>query len=143
MRTFYFFKIKKEFYSLTKDNPYNLYKSLENIYYLNKRDYKVAYNMFESIVEPLDKFIINKEIFNSYSNDDRYIKVIDRHTLNDYFLNESFLIIVNISHILLRTNDVDLNIFKVLNNSNNYFVCDFNEKDYFYTNEIINKTLVN
>lgn len=143
MRTFYFFKIKKEFYSLTKDNPYNLYKSLENIYYLNKRDYKVAYNMFESIVEPLDKFIINKEIFNSYSNDDRYMKVIDRHTLNDYFLNESFLIIVNISHILLRTNDVDLNIFKVLNNSNNYFVCDFNEKDYFYTNEIINKTLVN
>ena len=35
MRTFYLFKIKKPYYILTKNNPYNLFKALESIYYSN------------------------------------------------------------------------------------------------------------
>ena len=30
MRTFYLFKIKKIYFELTKNNPYNLYKAIEN-----------------------------------------------------------------------------------------------------------------
>ena len=49
MRTFYLFKIKTNYSILTKNNPYNLYKTLEEIYHLKKDEIKIAYETIEDI----------------------------------------------------------------------------------------------
>ena len=38
MRTFYIFKINKEMTILTKETPYNLYRAIEHLYYLDEYD---------------------------------------------------------------------------------------------------------
>ena len=50
MRTFYVFKINKEMSILLKDSPYNLYKTLEGIYFLNKEYVSYGAYLLEQII---------------------------------------------------------------------------------------------
>ena len=58
MRVYYIFLIKKSVYDITKNNPEKLYKTLENIYLLDKEDMYLGYKMFDKICKCLPK---NKE----------------------------------------------------------------------------------
>ena len=48
MRTFYIFKINKEYYKLTKDTPYNLYSAYLNIKLSTKNNINLLYNEYFS-----------------------------------------------------------------------------------------------
>ena len=55
MRTFYIFRINKEMEILLKDSPYNLFKSLEDIYLLDKTSIGIGKDLLDQIIVPIDK----------------------------------------------------------------------------------------
>ncbi len=136
MRTFYIFKINDEFYSLTKDCPYNLYKSLEQIYRLNKVNLSDAYNLFSSICLPFDKGKINKNIFDEYKDNESYVKFNNVHMINDYFTNEKSKLIIKSTHLKLTTSKIKPIYFDNLKSVKGIFVCDFKNVDYFYLEQV-------
>ncbi len=136
MRTFYIFKINKEFVTLTKNCPYNLFKSMEEIYYTDKNDLSTAYNIYEQIILPLDKTKINLDLFEKYKENDHYTKFRSTHMINNFYSDEQTKLIVNSSFILLRSTKSTPTFLKKLSEFENMFACDFENKDYFWLDKI-------
>ena len=55
MRTFYIFKINNDYYKLTKNMPYNLYKALLNIKLGTKENITYLKNEYNSLVDKYNK----------------------------------------------------------------------------------------
>ena len=136
MRTYYIFKIKEPYSYLTKDSPYNLYKVLENIYYLNNDQIKIAYNFFSQIREYFNKDILNNNLYEHYKNKDNYSKINNTHMIYDYFTKEKTKLIINKSYLYIKTTKDIPTFLKVLSKKDHLFVCDFINKDYFWLEEI-------
>ncbi|HJJ17585.1 MAG TPA: sporulation inhibitor of replication protein SirA [Bacilli bacterium] len=137
MRTFYIFKINNEFTALTRNCPYNLFKSMEKIYYTDKKDLNVAYNVYEQIVLPFKKDKINVDIFENYKDNDHYTKFNNIHMINNFYNDEQTKLIVNSSHMILKTTVMAPSFFNILRNYSNIFVCDFENKDYFWLESVL------
>lgn len=136
MRTFYIFRINNEFATLTKDCPYNLYKSMEKIYYTDKKDLSIAYNIYEQIILPFKKNKINVNIFENYKDNDFYTKFNNIHMINNFYNDEQTKLIVNSSFMVLKTTILTPSFFNVLRDYSNIFVCDFENKDYFWLERV-------
>lgn len=137
MRTFYIFKINDEFATLTKNCPYNLFKSMEQIYYTDKTDLSVAYNIYEQMILPFNKNRVNIDIFKEYRDNDFYTKYDNTHMINNFYNDEQTKLIVNSSFMLLRTSILKPTFFNILSNDKNIFVCDFENKDYFWLESVM------
>lgn len=132
MRTFYIFKINKEFKIITKDKPYNLYLALDNIHKMDKEDIKLAYKLFDEICDININKNLNDSIFNELKDNDSYTKFNNNHLVYDYYTRENSKLIVNNSYIKLKsTSNVPI-FFNILKNFPNFFVIDFKTKDYFW-----------
>lgn len=70
MRTFYIFRINKEMEILLKDSPYNLFKSLEDIYLLDKTSIGIGKDLLDQIIVPIDKMKYNKLIYELNKDND-------------------------------------------------------------------------
>ena len=70
MRTFYIFKVNREYYNLTKDMPFNLYKAYLNIKVSTKENLRILSNEYYSFTERFDKKSLNELIFNRYKDND-------------------------------------------------------------------------
>lgn len=136
MRTFYIFKIKKCYTELTKANPYNLYKAIENIYNLKKDDLNYFYNFFDQIREPFNKENLDNNIFEFYKNKYAYTKVFNTHMINDYFTAEKSKLIIYKNFIYIKSTKNIPTFLKAISNKDNIFVCDFRNKDYFWLEEL-------
>ena len=137
MRTFYIFKINNEFATLTKNCPYNLFKSMEQIYYADKNDVSTAYNIYEQIILPLNKMKINLDLFSQYKEDDHYTKFRDTHMINKFYNDEQTKLIVNSSYMVLKSTKSSPTFLDDLRELENLFVCDFENKDYFWLEKIL------
>ncbi len=138
MRTFYVFYINKEFKILTKDNPYNLFKTLENIYYMEKNDLFLGMNLFEQVAIPFQKDITNKFIFNNFKEDDFYTMNRNNHKVYNKYRDETLNIETHFTYLLLKTNMTKTSIFEKIYLNPNLFVCDFQNKDYFWIDRVLN-----
>ena len=67
MRTFYIFKINNDYYKITKNMPYNLYKALLNIKLGTKENITYLKNEYNSIVDKYNKRELNKYIYGKMS----------------------------------------------------------------------------
>ena len=85
MKTLYVFKIKKEFKNLVKGQEFNLYEAINSINYINRKDVEYAYNLLLSINVPLNKFQINKMIYNNLKKLDGYTLFKNKHKYINYF----------------------------------------------------------
>ncbi len=137
MRTFYIFNINKEFRILTKENPYNLYKTLEDMYYLEKCDLDIGLNIFEQVAIPFDKYSVNTFIFNNFKEDDFYTMNRNSHKLYNKYRDEKFNIETKLAYIKLKTNISGKKVFSNLQYNSNMFVCDFKNKDYFWLDKVL------
>ncbi len=142
MRTFFIFNIKDEFLKLTMESPFNLYKSLEHIYLLNKKDSFMAFKMFESLVDPVNIRKTNSILFDNNKKNDKYMKYINKHMINDYYFDEETILLVKNTHLLMKTTSNNPRFLKDLKGFNNMFVCDFENKDYFWLKNISYNSLV-
>ena len=64
MRTFYVFKLNKNYISVAKNNPYNIFILLNSIYTYKKSDIIVAFDLFNEVCLP-----INSDFFDKYYYD--------------------------------------------------------------------------
>ena len=137
MRTFYIFKIKKELTILTKETPYNLYRTIENLYYLDSSSLGVSFKIYNDLFDTLDKDYINKRITNLFKNNRYYSYENDRHIIYNKYRPENSILKVYKSHIILKSDVINPTLLVNYLMSDNLFVCDFKNKDYFWLNEFV------
>lgn len=137
MRTYYIFKIKKEFYNLYKNNPSSLYNILRHLYYMKRYELNYGYNLYKQLTNSLPKFKLDKSIFIKYHNDFTYSKQDNNHIINNLYKDEISILTIKKTYILLNTSKNYSTFFKELKDySIELFICDFNNQDYFWINNI-------
>ncbi len=137
MRTFYIFKIKKELTILTKETPYNLYRTIENLYYYDSVNANVSFKIFGDIFDTFNLDYLNKRISNLFKNNRYYSYVDGIHIINNKYKPEMSKLKVYKSHLLLKSDVIDPALLVNYLMSDNLFVCDFKNKDYFWLNEFV------
>ncbi len=138
MRTFYIFKINNDYYKLTKNMPYNLYKALLNIKLGTKENITYLKNEYNSLVDKYNKIELNKYIYGKMSKLDGYNLFNSVHTFNSYYTNEASKLIVNNSYMILKTNTITPYFLDYLEDIPNLFLIDFEKGDYFYLSNLVN-----
>ena len=139
MRMYYVFNLKSEIKKLYNDKPASLYKILENIYYMHQEDVNYGFAIFKQITNKNKVLELNNEIFIKLHKDLVYTKLDNEHIINDLYHDEVSILKIKNSHLLIESNKGISSFFKILNDINeNYFVCDFKEKDFFFMDKITN-----
>ena len=121
---------------LLKESPNILFKSLEGIYLLDKADVGYGKDLLDDLIVPIDKLKYNRLIYDKNKDNDFYMKIGDNHKVVNKYRKEETNIWVKNSHILLKTNIINKNIRKLLP-LNELFACDFENKDYFWLEELV------
>ena len=136
MRKFYIFSINDEFKNLTNSSPYNLFKTFEDIYYLDLDEQNYGINMYEQMVKPFNKIDLNNRLFTTYHKNDHYTKFMNTHIYNDYYTDEETKLNVGNAFLVLETTSAKPTFFKVLKDIKNLFICDFQNQDYFWLESV-------
>lgn len=135
MKVYFIFDIKKEFVNLYLDNSRILFNILRNIYFLEREEVEFGYSLFRQITNPIDKSFIDRGIFLRCHQDIPYSKRSNIHYINNLYRDEVSRLIVKNSYIKLEIEQVKSSFFDILRDySDNYFVCDFKNYDFFFLN---------
>lgn len=137
MRTFYIFKMKKEFVSLYQNSPGSLYNILKHLYYMKRHEMSYGFNLFQQLTEKIDKNKLDREIYIKYHDEMVYSKNHDEHIINNLYKDEISILIIKSTYILINANRNYSSFFTILESlGDEYFVCDFVSQDYFWINDI-------
>lgn len=142
MRTFYLFDVKENILKNYRNNYEELYSLLESIHYLKTEDIILGFNIYQKLVNPMKKEEYNNYIKKNNLGKENYICYNYTHTINDFYFNESTKMIINNSHIKIKTNKNVPSFFYNIRNFKNIFVCDFNNHDYFLLEDTIYSTCI-
>jgi hypothetical protein len=137
MRTFYIFKIKKEISIIMKETPYNLFKTINDLYYQDSNYLGVSFNVYKDIFDSFNKQYINKKIYNTFKDYKYYSRDGDVHYIYNKYRPENSSLKVFNGHIILKSDTIKPTLLINYLHSNNLFVCDFKNKDYFWLNEFV------
>ena len=122
---------------LTKETPYNLYRTIEHFYYLDNYNMGVSFKIYNDLFESFDKDYINKRISSLFKNNRYYKYDNDIHIINNKYKPELTCLKVYKSHIILKSDVINPTLLFNYLMSENLFVCDFKNKDYFWLNEFV------
>lgn len=136
VRIYYLFKIRDEIYKESKNNPEGIYKILESIYLMSNDDIVLGYNMFDKICLSVDKHNINTLVKEINSSNENYTNYNNTHIINDFLKDESTKLIINNSHMKIKSDKEYPTFFESIKNIPNLFVCDFINSDYFFLKDI-------
>ena len=133
MKVYYIFKIKKEFVNLYQDMPSVLYNILKSIYYLDKESVNYGYNLFNQLINTLDKYKLDRELYIEMHKSIPYIKKQDIHIINNLYKDEVSRLRINNFFMKLEL-DQDYSTFYnyLKNKEENLFICNFKETDFFF-----------
>lgn len=121
---------------LLRNNPYNLFRSLEGIYLLDRSNIGIGKDLLDQLIVPIDREKYNELIYNKNKDNDFYMKYRDTHRIFNKYRNEETCITIKNSFIMLKTNIINRDIKKFLPLSG-FFACDFDSKDYFWLEELV------
>ena len=139
MKIYYIFNLKDEITKLYQDKPASLYRILENIYYMHEEDVNYGFSIYKQLTNKHKVLELNSYIYNELHKDLIYSKMSNDHIINDIYHDEVSILKIKNSHIKLETNKSMSTFFQILTTiNNNYFVCDFKNKDFFFLSEITN-----
>jgi len=137
MRIYFVFKIKEEYIELYKDTPNTLYNILNQMYYMKRNEIGYGFNLFNQMIDRIDKFDLDKYLYVLLHTKMKYSKKGDEHILNNLYKDEVSILKVKTTHMLINSNKSYTEFFVLLNGySSNLFVCDFNNHDYFFLSNI-------
>lgn len=141
MRTFYIFKINNMFQTFYNNKSNILFKMFNEIYSSNNQDLINKFRLFEQITIPINKKIFNNYIMLKHRDDKYYTKNTNIHTIENS--QEISRLIINNTFLKIKSNkNINSFIKDLYESKESVFVIDFNNKDYFWINEIKSKTLV-
>ncbi len=136
MRTFYIFKIKEEYATLTKNNPYQLFRMLDFIYTLDKSDANKGADLFYKVVERFNEKNLDIHLFKKYRENYFYTKYKNVHQINNLYKKEESKLIVKKHFLLLKSTLIKPTFIEDLKEENHLFLCDFENKDYFWLDKL-------
>ncbi|MBE6146955.1 MAG: sporulation inhibitor of replication protein SirA [Firmicutes bacterium] len=137
MRTFFVFRLKKEFVSLYKDNASSLFRILKHLYYMKSYEMDYGISLFHQLTEQIDKQKINRSIYIKYHNDMVYSKNGTDHIINNLYKDEISILTIKNTYILITANHNYSSFFSIIQSfGEEFFVCDFTYQDYFWLNDI-------
>lgn len=128
------FKLNKNYISIAKNNPGNIFILLNSIYTYKKSDIIVAFDLFDEICMPINKDFFDKYYYNRLKNNEEYTKFKNIHMYHNYFTGEVSKMVINVSHIKIKSNKEN-NIF-ISNLIGELFICDFKNNMFIYWNRI-------
>lgn len=134
MKTFYIFKINRNYISIGLNNSLNLYLLLKSIYEYKDKDILVAFNLFNELCLPINIDFFNKYIYDRLKSDDLYTKFKNTHMYHNYFSGEESKMIIYKSHVRIKTNEDNNTFLCNLKDLTELFVCDFINDYYKYYN---------
>lgn len=141
MRTFYIFKINNMFQNFYNDKVNMLYNMFTEIYNSNNSELINNFRLFEQITLPFNKKVLNNYILLKHKDDLYYNKKDNIHTINNIY--EMSRLTVNTTHLKIKTNkNINTFIRDIIDSKECVFVVDFENKDYFWINQINFETIV-
>lgn len=133
MKVYFIFDVKEEFIKLYTGNERVLYSILKQIYYLDKDELTFGYNLFSQLTNSINKKEIDQKLFLQFHQDVPYSKKGNVHYINNLYKDEISRLIIKRSYIKLESEQNFSTFFSILKNfSNNFFVCNFKDQDYFF-----------
>lgn len=136
MRTFYIFKIKNEYAILTKNNPYQLFRMLDFIYHLEINEISRGVDLFYKIVDNYNSKAFDIQIFKKYRENYFYTKFKNIHQVHNPYKKEESKLVVKKHYLLLESTIIKPSFLEDLKNYSNLFLCDFENKDYFWLEKL-------
>lgn len=137
MRTYYLFDIKEPLMYFYKNKGYSLYKILEDIYKIENNNVNLGYRMFLQLANKIKKDEIDNNIYNIYKNEFSYSNS-SGHIINNLYSRECTVMKIYNTHIKIKSNVNYCNFFScIFSFKSNMFVCDFENKDYFWIEKIM------
>lgn len=138
MRTYYIFNINDDLKTFYNKKSVNIYKILSDIKKSNIKDRDKVYKIYNTLTKPINKKRVNDFIIRNHLNDFYYKKIGIYHELNSNM--EDSILTVNNTFIKIVTNNNISSFFKDLYLLNdNLFLIDFDNRDYFYMDDLKNK----
>lgn len=142
MKVYFIFDIKKEFVSLYHENEKVLFDILRQIYYLDSSEITYGYTLLNQLINKINKNYIDQKIYIKYHQYIPYSKKNMTHYINNMYRDEISRLVVKNSYIKLEQEKTNSTFFEVLKNySNNYFACDFKNRDFFFLSDKNNAPL--
>lgn len=136
MRTFYIYSINDFLNSIYDKYPYNLYKMLEEAHYAKKYNLAKSATIYDQLITNYNKLYINNFIHINNKMDVYYYTKNNTHLISSR--GEYSKLIVNSYCLKLKSNLNYPKFFYDINNySTNIFICDFENKDYFWLNKVV------
>ena len=131
MRHFYIFQIREEIKKITYTNPYELFHTLETIYYQNKEEVLLSYHFLNQIILPINQKDLDIALFKHYKENYFYTKYRNIHNRK-----ENTCLTIHKTYMKLETDVIKPRFFEELEKNPNFFLCDFEEKDYFWLSSL-------
>lgn len=138
MRTFFVFNINNYFTYVYRDRPFRIYKILEEMYNAKNNDIVLSYKLFEQIAHSFNKNKLNEYVRYFYRDNVSYYNKVNSHIICNN--NEYTKLTINNSNLKIKSN-INYPIFldMLVKYSDNIFVCDFMNKDYFWLSKLVQK----
>ena len=129
--------MRSEFVSLYRNNPSSLYSILRRLYLTKESNYTSGINLYNQLIEKIDKNTLDRKIYIKYHKDLVYSKNDNDHIINNLYKDEVSILNIKKAYILINTNKNYSTFFNIISTlGNEYFICDFKNQDYFWINDI-------
>ncbi|MEG2311099.1 MAG: hypothetical protein RSB72_00155 [Bacilli bacterium] len=131
MHIYYLFHINPDVFDIHFNDGYILYKTLENIYNLDAKNFEYGISLYNQLctifnIEILDKFLANKY-------DSKIKKTHHVYILNNDYIGETTFLKIGASRIYIKSN---INLPSIIRDFAFYnqkiFVCDFTNSYFFW-----------
>jgi len=133
MRVYFIFDIKDEFVNLYNGNERALFNILRQIYLMNNYEVEYGYNLFNQLINRVNKSDLDRYIYLKFHQSIPYSKRGDIHIYNNLYRDEISRLTVKKTYIRLESEQVISSFFSILNIYNkNYFVCEFKYQECFF-----------
>ena len=104
---------------------------------MKKTDINIGSNLYNQLMEKINKTMLDKEIFIKYHQELTYSKNGNDHVINNLYKDEISILTIKKAYILVTANKNYSSFFNIIASfGNEYFVCDFSNQDYFWINDI-------
>jgi len=136
MRVFYIFQISADIGKVTKENPYELFHTLEVIYYRMKDDINLGYVFMTQLIEPIKIKELDIALFKRYKENYFYTKYRNVHSMHDVYRKENTKLTLYKTYLKLETDVIKPKFLEELQKNHSLFVCDFESMDYFWLDSL-------